>query len=205
MATAIRRSSVRSQKYNLSSHFHRDDDSYFQQRAYLLVRYFFPDARRSLCDQLGESIAVRRKRIFQRIQREEKLSTRRQPAKPNNNLGKGVEGAERPLMSAQISMPQVDKRLANLSRQNPTVPRRGPAGPAGSADTGSRLDGVAARHYLKRGPALSTASTGSSIRLSTMTYPDKPRFVEGDERCACPYCARPLLTIRLENEPKYWQ
>ncbi|KAI1330203.1 hypothetical protein F5Y16DRAFT_31336 [Xylariaceae sp. FL0255] len=53
MAIAIRRSSVRSQKYNLSSHFPRDDDSYFQQQAGLLVRYFFPDARRSLCDQLG--------------------------------------------------------------------------------------------------------------------------------------------------------
>ncbi|KAI0855141.1 hypothetical protein F4860DRAFT_54021 [Xylaria cubensis] len=94
-------------------------------------------------------------------------------------------------------MPQGDKRLANVSRQSPTVPHRGPAG---SADTGSRLDSAEARHYLNL-----TASTGSSIRLSTMTYPDKRKFVEGDEPCACPYCARLLLTVLLKNEPKYWQ
>ncbi|KAI0190136.1 hypothetical protein EV127DRAFT_481222 [Xylaria flabelliformis] len=116
-----------------SFHFHRDDDSYFQQQACLLVRYFFPDARNS----------------------------ERRSKEPKD-----------PFMSAQISMLQGDKRLANVSRQNPTVPHRGPAGPAGSVDTGSRLDSAEARHYLNL-----TASTGSSIRLFTMTYPDKRKKI----------------------------
>jgi hypothetical protein len=78
MAAAIRRSSVQSQKYNLSSRFERDDDLYFEERATLLVKRGFPNARRSLCEQLGASLAVRRKRLFRRKLHEEKLSKRRE-------------------------------------------------------------------------------------------------------------------------------
>src|SRR5882757_1976028 len=64
MAAAIRRSSVQSEKYILSSRFERDDELCFQEWAKLLVRREFPNARRSLCEHFGASIAVRRKRLF---------------------------------------------------------------------------------------------------------------------------------------------
>jgi hypothetical protein len=78
MAAAIRRSSVQSQKYNLSSRFERDDDLYFEEHATLLVKREFSNAQRSLCEQLGASIAVRRKRLFRKKLHEEKLSTWRE-------------------------------------------------------------------------------------------------------------------------------
>lgn len=189
MATAIRRSSFHRQKYNLSSHFHRDDDSYFQQHACLLVRHFFPDARRSLSDQLGTSLAIRRQRFFQRMRHEQKLSVRRRPA-------------ESEVSPVQVPVAQVDKRPANLPKQKKIVPIRAPPR---SADTGSRLDSVAVRRHQRHGPALSVVSMGSSVRLPSMTYPEKPKFNEGDKQCVCPYCARPLKSIQLKNEPNYWQ
>ncbi|KFA48128.1 hypothetical protein S40293_10227, partial [Stachybotrys chartarum IBT 40293] len=197
MASAIRRSSVRSHRYNLSSQIQRDDDSYFQEQACLLVRYFFPHARRSLCDQLGVSLAIRRTKFFQRMRHEEKLRTRQQSEEPKRE----VKPTEAPIARPQLLDLQATERYpANLPR--PAVPLK--ARP-GSADTGSRLDSVAARHHLRRGPALSTVSMGSSIRLSSAAYPDKPKFADDDKDCACPYCARRLMTNRLKNETKYWQ
>ncbi|KAM0518935.1 hypothetical protein ACHAPE_003925 [Trichoderma viride] len=72
MARAILRASVRSHEYSLSPHFHRDDDSYFQEQACLFVRHSFKDARRSLCNQLGASLAIRRSKFLQRMRHEEK-------------------------------------------------------------------------------------------------------------------------------------
>lgn len=199
MAAAIRRSSVRSQRYNLSSHFHRDDDSSFQEQACLLVRYYFRDARRSLCDQLGTSLAMRRSKFFQRMRHEEKLSIRRSPEESKHP----VKPAEGPVTRLQQLSPlDAEGSQANLPKQKVAVRFKALLG---SGDTGSQLDSVAARHHLKQGPALSAISMGSSIRLSSATYPDKPKFADGDRECTCPYCARRLMTIRLKNEPKYWQ
>ncbi|PNP43624.1 hypothetical protein TGAMA5MH_04596 [Trichoderma gamsii] len=71
MATVIRRSSLRNHEDSLSPHFHRDDDSYFSEQAYLLVRHYYKDAWRSLCDQLGASLAIRRSQFLQRMRHEE--------------------------------------------------------------------------------------------------------------------------------------
>ncbi|KAL6900065.1 hypothetical protein GGI43DRAFT_56176 [Trichoderma evansii] len=191
MAAAIRRSSVRSQKYNLSSRFHRDDDSYFQEQACLLVRYYFMDARRSLCDQLGASLAMRRSKFFRRIQHEEKLRTRRNPEESKHSI--------RP---QQLHNLDAEGSQVNLPPKRPTVQFKAPLG---TGDTRSQLNSEVARHHLRQGPALSTISMGSSIRLSSAIYPDKPKFTDGRKECACPYCARRLMTSRLKNEPKYWQ
>ncbi|UKZ61209.1 uncharacterized protein TrAtP1_002477 [Trichoderma atroviride] len=193
MAAAIRRSSVRSQEYSLSSHFHRDDDSYFQEQVCLVVRYYFRDARRSLCEQLGASLAIRRSKFFQRMRHDEKLGTRRNPEEFKQST-KPIQG---PVGRPQQLIPE-----ENLPKQKPTVPFKAPLA---SGDTRSQLDSEVARHHLRQGPALSTISTGSSIRLSSAIYPDKPKFADGDINCKCPYCARPLTTNRLKNDPKYWQ
>ncbi|KAK1252146.1 hypothetical protein MKX08_003333 [Trichoderma sp. CBMAI-0020] len=199
MATAIRRSSVRGPKYHLSSDLRRDDDRYFQEHACLLVRYYFTDARRSLCDQLGASVAMRRRKIFQRMRHEKKLSTKRSPKEPDDSPNPVKGTVVRP---QQLKSLGVERSQVNLPRQKPTMLANAPLG---SDDTGSRLDSVVARRHLGQGPALSAISTGSSIRLSSTIYPDKPKFADGDSNCACPYCARPLKTNRLKNDPKYWQ
>ncbi|KAK4065219.1 uncharacterized protein Triagg1_8658 [Trichoderma aggressivum f. europaeum] len=76
IAADIRRIWIRSLKYNLASSFHQNDDSYFHEQACILVRYYFRDARRSLCDQLGASLAIRRSKLLQRMRHEENFGTR---------------------------------------------------------------------------------------------------------------------------------
>jgi hypothetical protein len=196
MAIAIRRSSIRSHKYNLSSHFYREDDDYYLEQACLLVRYLFPDARRSLSDQLGASLAIRRKRFFQKMRHEEKLRDRRQPTELNVNREKV------PIQPVGESQPAIAR--ANIEPNTP-LKEKPVILPVRSIDTASRMDSVAARDYLKTGPALSTISMGSSIHLSSMTYPEKPIFAEGDKQCACPYCSRLLSTTRLKDGSMYWQ
>ncbi|UKZ52305.1 hypothetical protein TrVGV298_006080 [Trichoderma virens] len=78
MAAAIRRASTQSQKYVLSSTFEQNEEAYFEDYATILARRDFPNARRSLCEHLGASVAVRRQKIFRKKAHEEKLSKRRE-------------------------------------------------------------------------------------------------------------------------------
>ncbi|RDW74909.1 hypothetical protein BP6252_06051 [Coleophoma cylindrospora] len=196
MAAAIRRSSVQSVKYNLSSSFERDDELYFEGFATLLVKREFPNTRHSICEQLGASIAVRRKRLFRRKLHEEKLSTRRGKAPFGSRSAENATGA--------VAKPSLSPSQANV-RPNPLPLQRlkGANKPTGSGDSRSRLESTAARNYLK-GPSLSTVSMGSSVRNTTIDYPLKPKHSEDDKFCACPYCARPLEVKKLKKD-KYWE
>jgi hypothetical protein len=201
MAAAIRRSSVQSEKYILSSRFERDDELCFQAWAKLLVKREFPNARRSLCEHLGASIATRRKRLFHKKLHEEKLGERRKvaPALPRPQQKVMVSTS-----TPQVSPSQLDTRppplplIQRLKAQNNR--------PTGSDDTRSRLEGTAARKRIKGGPSFSTISMGSSVQNSTIPYPEMPQVSAGDKFCPCPYCRKPLEAGKLKiKDPKYWK
>ncbi|KAH8702324.1 hypothetical protein BGW36DRAFT_424603 [Talaromyces proteolyticus] len=194
MASAIRRSSTQSQRYNLSSRFDRDDDISFEEYSVLLVKRDFPNARRSLCEQLGASIAVRRKRLFRSNIHEEKLSTRREIVLPKQGSG--------PVAQPRVSPSQADAQLTASQPHRLKIEYK--ASPW-SDDTRSKLDSMAVRSYLNRGPSLSTISTGSSVRNTKVDYPAKPNAGNDDKYCACPYCAKPLELGRLRMDAKYWE
>ncbi|CAI7653491.1 unnamed protein product [Penicillium palitans] len=196
MASIIRRSSVRSQNYSLSSSFEKDDDHYFENYVFLIIRHTFPYARQSLCKQLGTSIALRRRRLRHKIQHEAKLRTRQTPRLVNTNTAQ-----EPPIAQSQPYRPQ-----SGLSPMSPSSPRQVEGGviPTRTIDTRSNLNAGMARRDLKAGRALSTISMGSSVRLSDRKYPPKPHFQPGAVDCACPYCARRLTTAKLCKIPTFW-
>lgn len=100
IASLIRKSSVRSQNYSLSSGFERDDDPYFENYTSLIIRHTFPHTRRSLCKQLAASVALRRKRLLRKIRHEEKLKTRRTLSQVNTNQAQAA-----PVIQTAISTP----------------------------------------------------------------------------------------------------
>lgn len=192
MASVIRRSSVRSQNYSLSSGFAKDDDHYFENYVFLIIRHTFPHARRSFCKQLATSIALRRKRLRRKIQHEAKLKTRQTPRLVNTSTVQ-----ETPVALSQ-SGPSPKSTSTPGQVQGRVIPTR-------SIDTRSNLNVGIARRDLKAGKVLSTTSMGSSVRLSERKYPPKPGFQPGATDCACPYCSRRLITAKLSNIPKYWE
>ncbi|KAK6856466.1 HET-domain-containing protein [Apiospora arundinis] len=197
MANVIRKSSVRNQIYNLSSDFGKDNDHYFENYVFLLVKHTFPHARISLCKQLSTSIAVRRKRLDHKIRHGQKLKTRRMP--PSQVSSDQTR--------AHISQP-VTSRLQLPPNPYPKplhVPEKGNrVVPSSSIGTKSHLNVEMARRGLKARPSFSTISTGSSVRLSTRSYPPKPTFPVGATDCACPYCSQPLSVPKLSHNPSYW-
>ncbi|KAK8877655.1 camk camk1 camk1-cmk kinase [Apiospora arundinis] len=197
MANVIRKSSVRNQIYNLSSDFGKDNDHYFENYVFLLVKHTFPHARISLCKQLSTSIAVRRKRLDHKIRHGQKLKTRRIP--PSQVRSDQTR--------AHISQP-VTSRLQLPPNPYPKplhVPEKGNrVVPSSSIGTRSHLNVEMARRGLKARPSFSTISTGSSVRLSTRSYPPKPTFPVGATDCACPYCSQPLSVPKLIHNPSYW-
>lgn len=197
MASAIRRSSVRSQNFMLSSAFEKSDDPFFDNSAFLIVRNTFPHARRSLCKQIGASLALRRKRLLRQMQHEQKLGTRRQTTKETAIKVEAPRDPVVPLQPLPLQPETLPVRLQTSQAKVRDIRTR-------SVDTGSHLDVGMARHHIAKGPTLSTISTGSSVRLSSREYPPKPDFPEGAGDFQCPYCARRLPTARLKNHPTFW-
>ncbi|KAK0760036.1 hypothetical protein N5P37_007115 [Trichoderma harzianum] len=91
MASAIRKSEECSQKHSLSSSFHQNYDSYLKEQACRRVRQYFRDAPRSLCYQLGASLAIRCIKLLRRVWHEEKLSTRRNPDESKHHTDEDTE------------------------------------------------------------------------------------------------------------------
>ncbi|KAL5088875.1 hypothetical protein Trisim1_006290 [Trichoderma cf. simile WF8] len=77
IAFAISKTEECSQEDSLWSSFHQNDDSYLKEQTCHRVRHNFRDAPRSLCDQLGASLAICCIKRLQRVWHEEKPSTRR--------------------------------------------------------------------------------------------------------------------------------
>ncbi|KAF4440431.1 hypothetical protein F53441_12274 [Fusarium austroafricanum] len=175
IARVIRKSSVRSENYNLSLTSGRNDDQNFERYAFQLVRCTFPKARRSLCKQIGRSIALRRKRLLHNSLHEQKLKTRRAT-----------------LSQFKTDRSQTAPDHQSIHRHEPQpisslIPRPLPRDvmvPSNSVDTRSYLNVKLARRGLQARPALSNVSKGSSVRLSTRKYPSKPNFPLGATDCA---------------------
>lgn len=199
MANAIRRSSVQSQKFTLSSMPKNTEDFFFESCTLRIITNTFPHARQSICKQIATSLMLRRKTLLYRMQHEQKLGTRRRPLE--NNVSKRHAPRD-PITSLQFLPPQPESPLEHLQMSQTElhdVRTR-------SVDTRSHLDVSMTRQHIAKGPALSTISMGSSVRLSSREYPPQPDdFPSGAQDCQCPYCARRLSTAKLKSHPTYWQ
>ncbi|KAH0490212.1 hypothetical protein TgHK011_001692 [Trichoderma gracile] len=199
MAAAIRRASTQSQKYSLSSRFERNEEFYFESYATTLARRDFPNARRSLCEHLGASIAVRRQRIFRKKMHEEKFSRRRKEAA---STSRPVPSETPRLLRPQQSHPRPQSAVQPLVLRALKEKHDIPSSSHGSR---SELQSTVVRRIINHGPALSTISSGSSIHTAAIGYPQSPKPSTGDKYCACPYCAKPLESERLHRDATYWE
>ncbi|KAI1145749.1 ankyrin [Nemania diffusa] len=95
LAAAIRKSSAKQLEYNVAT-FLSEYDILFHKDAVLLVRWRFPSARKGLCQQLGDSIAVRRRMLLQKHHHAKKLTVRRRMVRQLNVPPSGTTKASRP-------------------------------------------------------------------------------------------------------------
>lgn len=195
LAAAIRKASAKKLEYNIAT-FLTDEDIVFRRDAGSLVRFRFPSARKSLCQQLGDSIAVRRRMLLQKHRHAKKLTVRRvvdksPPVKQRHNSEPDfrpvVDQAPRARMLRNFSVPA--SGVTKASRPDPRAP--------------------ALRHlHLPRRPALSTVISTISTTYTqqdSFEYPSPPKANEGETRTQCPYCLMPLDNTELRNNVNgYW-
>lgn len=193
VAVAIRKASAKKIEYNLAIVL-TDQDIVFRRDVAALVRLRFPAARRSICQQIGDSIAARRRMLFQKHIHAKKLTIRRvvtggPPSKQRHS--------SEPDFKPVGSTPAKDRIARNLSV------------PATGATKASRPDPQAPAlkhlHHPKR-PALTTVvSEISTSQQDSFEYPPPPKANDGDTRVQCPYCLMPLDHRELERKGyEYW-
>ncbi|KAI1754549.1 ankyrin repeat-containing domain protein [Xylaria castorea] len=194
LAAAIRKASAKQLEYNVAT-FLSEDDILFHKDAVSLVRWRFPAARKGLCQQLGDSIAVRRRMLLQKHRHAKKLTVRWVPdkgpvAQQERNveaeLGKVATVSPEKRMVHHLNIPT--SGITKASRPDPDAPEL-------------------RQIHLPRRPALTTLiSTISTSQGDSFEYPPRPRANLGESRVQCPYCLMPLDNIKLQNRgDEYWR
>ncbi|KAL5090449.1 hypothetical protein Trisim1_004349 [Trichoderma cf. simile WF8] len=195
LARAIRKASVRSQEQDLLN-FTNDEDKLFRKFAISYVKRKYPNARSSLREHMGNSIAAHRRVLLLKHQHASKLKLRRAP-KPLYHQ----KVQQPPLATSKIEHLEIPVSKVFLHSQSSMA--------ADSRITqASQMDGKRALQIIHQKPTLSIRSSGSfqPEDSTQMQYPDPPRINPGERYAQCPYCMEPLLEVDLlrGSKNKYW-
>ncbi|KAH8587086.1 hypothetical protein B0O99DRAFT_527429 [Bisporella sp. PMI_857] len=171
------------------------EDVVFRRDIASFVRYKFPAARKGLSQQLGDSIAVRRRMLLQNKRHAKRLAIRRVP----ETLPSAQQHQNRHLEHNAGSNFQVTDRVAGHSSVL-----------ASDITKASRPDPHALtlrRLQLQKVPALTTViSTVSSTQDDSFEYPPVPSASEGQSRVQCPFCFMPLENRESEKKrTAHWE
>lgn len=193
LASAIRKSTVSKQGLRWSSHFRRPDDAYLGEMTKLLVRKRFPDARRSLTDQLGYSIFVRRRRLMYQQSHEAKIPYLRHGTSPlpsdNGTVTSRFERRQQPAKSFAVNERRKVSSPFKPQIINPPPPNT----------ELSKINKILLERRARTPTTLSGRSNGStSCEEREPEYPKYPSFERDEEYCSCPYCFTPLLTAKMK-------
>lgn len=175
LAEAIRTTSAMGIEYSIAV-LRGEDDVVFRRDATTLVRGRFPAARKSICQQLGDSIAVRRTVLLQKHRHRGSLTVRQVvdssvSSKQSHNLEPEFRPAE--------SHPARHMLAAN------------PRSTAIGVTKAPRSDQV--------------TSTVSTTQNDLFVYPPPPKPDEGQTQVQCPYCLMTLDYAEIKNEgSEYW-
>ncbi|KAB5583631.1 hypothetical protein GE09DRAFT_1248057 [Coniochaeta sp. 2T2.1] len=191
VAMAIRKASAKKIGDTVTN-FVTEEDVAFRRDIALWVRYRFPAARRGLCQQLGDSIAVRRRLLLQTKRHAKKLAVRRP-------LPQAPKGEKRDIMDTS---PTTDQHTKNKTMVVPSIMVSG-------VTKASRPDPQAPVLKLLHRPkprALTTViSTISTTQEDSFDYPPPPVVSEGETRAQCPFCLLPLERKQLEKWNDHWK
>lgn len=175
----------------LDTHYSRPDDSYFPGLAASWVRRRHSDARRSLTDQLGLSISIRRKRLLYQQRHGSKYAlpaNREEYANMESNLPV-MKPHHQDANSAAPTAVRVQRREEPLSSTAPSM-----------------LEPQRLKLPYRPRTIVSGKTIGSSLRDDThLEYPPQPSNSMKQLWCTCPYCYRPLKTAELQKGLRYWQ
>lgn len=191
LATAIRKASAKRLEYNAATIL-TSDDTVFRRDVISLVKCKFPDARKTLCEQLGESIAIRRRMLIKRQNHSKKLAVRRE--------SEATTPDEQTL--DVLPSPQMPDGQSN----RPYVPK---ATQSSAVTWASRPDPQAiVLRNVQSAPKPELRSESSSASYApgdSFQYPDPPKAKNGqDTRCS--HCLERLKTSSLGIvEKEHWR
>jgi len=191
LGAAIRKASAKRLEYNVTSYLTREDDL-FRKYAAAVVKRKFSQARSSLHEQLGDTIAVRRKLMFQKHRHATKLTVRRNP-QASEPPERGVDNAAQP----QVAIVSEDGRAM-----------RAPQSAVTKASRPNRQAPALKQILLPATPILpSIISSTSSVHDDSIEYPQCPQVTDNEKHVQCPYClkALPALQLRGPQKDDYWR
>lgn len=181
LVSAVRRSAAPNAKFNLSSRFWRVES--FYKPYYHVVRNRFPDARVSLCDQIGRAMSQRRSWIMFAQRRGVKLVQNRDMDAIAPYLAGGVSST----LSLTSEMPWISHVETHDSQQRSSM----------SSSPASVQRSALYRQFFQGGQT-SASTVGLENRPEAdnddFEYPDPP-----DSHHPCPYCLEPLTVMTKEE------
>ncbi|KAF6825962.1 hypothetical protein CPLU01_09954 [Colletotrichum plurivorum] len=160
------------------------DDAVFRDQVVLWVRHRLPAARKELCQQLGDSIVVRRRMILQRSPHSNRVAKRRERDETQ------VKEETKAYLAAGPGSSPVVKQSYPTAGQSPggwTMASR----PDPKNRIMTSLLRVPEMHAPPHAPtpAISTISTRQD---GSLEYPPAPVASKGATSVQCPYCLRGL-------------
>lgn len=196
LAVAIRKASAKTLEQTVGT-FLTDDDTIFRRDAAILLRRRFPAARTALCQQLCDSIAVRRRLLLQSNRHAKKLTVRRV--------------AETETLDSQPSpnwqTPPPRPTSSHAPKKTPSRLLTFPSGitKASRPDSKAAVQLRRALHAPAPRVLSTTMSTISTTQADHMEYPPPPKAKGGETRIQCQYCLTPLDYRALrEKGTAYW-
>ncbi|PHH62955.1 hypothetical protein CDD81_6380 [Ophiocordyceps australis] len=190
IAVAIRKASAKQLDETVTTLL-TDEDAVFRRDIACLIRYRFPAARKALCQQLGDSIAVRRRILLHGKRHANKLAVRRLPQ--DEPSAKQHQNAYPDAIPVTHPQPQIMDRMAHR-----------PVEIASGITKASRPDPQAPVLRQLRAPKPRAPTTVISTISTTLDdwfeYPPAPIASQGETRVQCPFCFRPLERRELEKQ-----
>ncbi|KAK6354420.1 hypothetical protein TWF730_008825 [Orbilia blumenaviensis] len=207
LAIAIRKSSTQSRNIRSKAFSGGDNESNFRDFVLTILKHRFKEANGSLCEQLAESIALRRKQFSYRIQHQEKLarSTTQLDSLSSQAEHPIVAGTKHRLPMQPIENLGIDKRESKRLRFASPVFSSARYFVAPSQTNASTLDTKVFRKILLEPKApRSIVSQGTFVQDSKLEYPPPPATATEQRECTCPYCCE-ILTSTLARQEEWWR
>lgn len=192
----IREASKRNDDLSLDIAFPFDDTASVKSHMFPVIREMFPQARRSLCEQLALSVAIRRRRLRRTFKDAERLKARlARRARSRGN-------ASQAYLQPSRSEPQLRSFYA-LDPLSHSI--RGRTASMESVDMSRMLSIVTAHGELSIESAFPRENIGSSVDLSTCKYPPGLHLPPDATDGICSYCAQRTTPSFLSRRPEIWE
>ncbi|RVD83559.1 uncharacterized protein DFL_007943 [Arthrobotrys flagrans] len=205
LAIVIKKSSARSRNLR-SKALSSDDEVNFKDFILKVLKHRFKEANGSLCEQVAESIALRRKQFDYKIRHQRKLACGTTDLGPFNSPPEpSMTGTKHRLAVPQTDHGEMDIDTRKPKRDRYIAPHGGPCAVVPSETNASTLDTKVFRETLPgHKTPRSIVSQGTSVRDLDQEYPPPPASALEQKECTCPYCCEILLSAQAKNE-RWWK